>query len=359
MELKLSDHIRDYRRERHLTQEQLAEALGVTVGAVYKWESGRSTPEISLIMEMADLFEVSVDALLGYQYRSRDRAKLVARLKNLKHVRTLDTLEEADRTLRKYPNDFAVVFYAAEIYHLRGIEQNDKELIHRCLPLYEKALSLIDQNCDPAISDLSILTEIASVQYDLGNTAKSIELLKAHNPCNIHAAHLGDILSREEGQDEEALSYLSVALLTYASQQIIIANGYLNLFLRQQQWQQGLEMLDWVLSSLPALKKPNVPSFLQKCEATLLVIKAECHLHLGAREAAEAALRRARATALEFDASPSYLIENIRFVARKEPASAHDNMGSTALEAVEKLVCESDSEALHTLWEEICHEEAN
>ena len=42
MELKLSQHIRDYRREKHLTQEQLAEALGVTVGAVYKWESGGS-----------------------------------------------------------------------------------------------------------------------------------------------------------------------------------------------------------------------------------------------------------------------------------------------------------------------------
>ena len=74
---------------------------------------------------------------------------------------------------------------------------------------------------------------------------------------------------------------------------------------------------------------------------------------------AEQYLRRARETALEFDASPSYLAENIRFVACKERASGHDSMGSTALAAVEKLVGEFDLEALHTLWEEICHEEAN
>lgn len=359
MELKLSNHIRDYRREKHLTQEQLAEALGVTVGAVYKWESGRSMPEISLIMEMADLFEVSVDALLGYQYRSRDRAKLVALLKDLKHVRTLDTLEEADRALRKYPNDFEIVYYAATLYHLRGIEQNDEALTRRCLPLFEKALALIDQNRDPEISDLSILSDIASVQYELGNIAKSIALLKAHNPCDIHAALLGDILSREEGQGEESISYLSVALLDCTANQIIITNGYLNLFVRRQQWQQGLDILDWVLSSLPALKKPGVPNFLQKSEVTFLVVKAVCHLNLEQPEAAADALRRARETALEFDAAPSYLAENIRFVACKERASGHDSMGSTALAAVEKLVGEFDLEALHTLWEEICHEEEN
>ena len=42
MELALAENIRRYRRERKLTQEQLAEVLGVTAGAVYKWESGVS-----------------------------------------------------------------------------------------------------------------------------------------------------------------------------------------------------------------------------------------------------------------------------------------------------------------------------
>ena len=42
MKLNIQENIRNMRRERKLTQEQLAEALGVTMGAVSKWESGVS-----------------------------------------------------------------------------------------------------------------------------------------------------------------------------------------------------------------------------------------------------------------------------------------------------------------------------
>ena len=70
MSTTLSESIRRFRRERALTQEQLAEALGVTVGAVYKWEAGLSAPGINMLMELADLFDTSVDVLLGYDVKS-------------------------------------------------------------------------------------------------------------------------------------------------------------------------------------------------------------------------------------------------------------------------------------------------
>ena len=69
MKLSLSENIRSLRKQRKMTQEKLAEALGVTVGAVYKWESGQSQPELNLLVEMADFFDISVDALLGYRIR--------------------------------------------------------------------------------------------------------------------------------------------------------------------------------------------------------------------------------------------------------------------------------------------------
>ncbi len=52
-----------------MTQEQLAEVLGVTVGAVYKWETKLSQPELTMIMAMADFFDTSVDVLLGYEMK--------------------------------------------------------------------------------------------------------------------------------------------------------------------------------------------------------------------------------------------------------------------------------------------------
>ena len=54
MELKIAQNIRAFRKQRNLTQEKLAEVLGVTTGAVHKWEAGMSIPELGLIVDMAD-----------------------------------------------------------------------------------------------------------------------------------------------------------------------------------------------------------------------------------------------------------------------------------------------------------------
>ena len=67
MKLTLAENIRAFRKERRLTQEQFAEAMGVTVGSVYKWETGQTIPELSMLVEIADFFDTSMDVLLGYR----------------------------------------------------------------------------------------------------------------------------------------------------------------------------------------------------------------------------------------------------------------------------------------------------
>ncbi len=67
MEKKLAENIRAYRKERGLTQEQLAEVLNVTLSAVSKWETGVAVPDLDMIIALADYFTVSVDVLLGYK----------------------------------------------------------------------------------------------------------------------------------------------------------------------------------------------------------------------------------------------------------------------------------------------------
>ena len=70
MQIRLAEKIRALRRQHRFTQEQLAESLGVTPGAVYKWEAGLSQPELAIIVELADLFDTSVDVLLGYEVKN-------------------------------------------------------------------------------------------------------------------------------------------------------------------------------------------------------------------------------------------------------------------------------------------------
>lgn len=64
--IKISEQIAFLRKQKGLTQEQLAGALGVTNQAVSKWESAQCCPDIGLLPDIAKLFDVSVDELLGY-----------------------------------------------------------------------------------------------------------------------------------------------------------------------------------------------------------------------------------------------------------------------------------------------------
>ena len=52
----------------------------VTVGAVYKWESGLSVPELTLIVQMADFFDVSVDVLLGHRMKDNSMESIGERI---------------------------------------------------------------------------------------------------------------------------------------------------------------------------------------------------------------------------------------------------------------------------------------
>ena len=66
MDIKLSSNISKYRKEKGMTQEMLANVLGVTFASVSKWERDVATPDISLILQMASLFGVSLDTFIGY-----------------------------------------------------------------------------------------------------------------------------------------------------------------------------------------------------------------------------------------------------------------------------------------------------
>ena len=61
----LGTRLLELRKQKGLTQEQLAEKLNVTNQSVSKWEKDINAPDITLLVALADLFETSVDYLLG------------------------------------------------------------------------------------------------------------------------------------------------------------------------------------------------------------------------------------------------------------------------------------------------------
>ena len=58
------DRIQDLRKSRGMSQEELANQIGVSRQAVSKWESGQSAPDLQKIIIMSDFFEVTTDYIL-------------------------------------------------------------------------------------------------------------------------------------------------------------------------------------------------------------------------------------------------------------------------------------------------------
>ncbi len=77
MEQTLGKRIVKHRKHLGLTQEQLAESLGVTAQAVSKWENDQSCPDISMLPKLAQLFDTTVDSLLGNETQPVYEAEVV------------------------------------------------------------------------------------------------------------------------------------------------------------------------------------------------------------------------------------------------------------------------------------------
>ena len=72
---KVGEFIKKLRKENHLTQAEFAEKYGITYQAVSNWEHGKNLPDIALLKQIADDFNVSIDELLGSEKKSLKKNK--------------------------------------------------------------------------------------------------------------------------------------------------------------------------------------------------------------------------------------------------------------------------------------------
>lgn len=65
----------ELRQAANMTQEDMAERIGVSRQAVAKWELGKSTPDLAKLIALADFFDVSLDKLTGREESNYDKIK--------------------------------------------------------------------------------------------------------------------------------------------------------------------------------------------------------------------------------------------------------------------------------------------
>ena len=62
---KIGAFISELRKEKNMTQKELAQKLGITDRAISKWENGRGMPEVSLMKPLCEALDISINELLG------------------------------------------------------------------------------------------------------------------------------------------------------------------------------------------------------------------------------------------------------------------------------------------------------
>ena len=71
-QIKVGAFLKDLRKEKGITQEQLAEKLGVSGRTISRWETGKNMPDISLLVEIAEFFDVSIPEIIKGERKSEN-----------------------------------------------------------------------------------------------------------------------------------------------------------------------------------------------------------------------------------------------------------------------------------------------
>ena len=69
-QIKIGAFLRELRKEKELTQEQLAEKFGVSSRSVSRWENGNTMPDLGILVELADYYEVDIREIIDGERKS-------------------------------------------------------------------------------------------------------------------------------------------------------------------------------------------------------------------------------------------------------------------------------------------------
>jgi len=108
MKLNIGTIIRDRRRAMDMTQEQLAERLGVTCQSVSRWENGMTYPDIEFLPLLADLFGITLDELMGHTKTAMEQrlAKLWEEYEAIDDDDLEAGFDHLARMREEYPNEW-------------------------------------------------------------------------------------------------------------------------------------------------------------------------------------------------------------------------------------------------------------
>ena len=132
--MSIGTTIKKLRRDRNITQEQLAEMLGVSTNAVSQWECDKTAPDISHLPILANIFEVSADVLLEIDIAKSKKQSEIKEF-TAKYAefhsqgKTEERLNLCRAMLKKYPNDETIRYYLMRVLQNGYVDESFDEIV--------------------------------------------------------------------------------------------------------------------------------------------------------------------------------------------------------------------------------------
>ena len=193
-----STNFKDLRKMQELTQEQIAEMLGVTSQAISKWECGTSYPDIGLLPVIANMFKVSTDYLLGVDItkQENDIREIISKAKELDNAdKSADAVVLLRNALIQYPSNCDIMYWLA--WSLRGTIREHPEHEQEAIHIYRRILN-VSQNSELLCK---ATRDLVYCYYTLGDVdiAKTyIDMLPSFEVCREYNLGRSNVLSGAE-----------------------------------------------------------------------------------------------------------------------------------------------------------------
>jgi transcriptional regulator with XRE-family HTH domain len=197
-EINIARTIINMRRERELTQEDLARYIGVSKASVSKWETGQSYPDITFLPRLAAFFNISIDALMGYQpqMKKEDIRKLYLALSADFASEPFDeVLERCREIAKKYFSCFPLLFQVGALLVNNSTQSGDTE----------ETLSVIAE-----AKELFIRVKKASADAELMRLALGMEAF-----CALALGNANEVIALLEGASNKTVSTETILAPAY------------------------------------------------------------------------------------------------------------------------------------------------
>ena len=174
MELYIGQNLKNFRKARNLTQEEVAKHLGISFQSISKWERNDGYPDITMLPVLAHYYGVTIDELIGMNELESAQAleeinkQWEENRSNNNHSANVQLMRGA---LKLYPNNaLLLVQLSASLERLDGTESEKQEYLRQSIEVQEQIISY----CDDSEVRGSVLFNIAHAYYRYGDYDKAL-----------------------------------------------------------------------------------------------------------------------------------------------------------------------------------------